>query len=94
MTIFDCLKEIITHKKGNLTEDPEFKRSFNVFMICRYLSMDKRFANAAAHANSVQCVLTQEQMYRMLLSTVPRQQNAYIKYISKPKKKKVKDDQE
>lgn len=86
MTLFDCLKDIITLKSGGLNNSPDFKKAFNVFMICRYLSMDKRFSAVAAEANRLQESLTQEQMYQYLLASVPRHRNSYIRYISKKKK--------
>ncbi len=90
MTLFDCLKEIITTKRGTLDKSPYFDKSWNTFMILRYLSMDNKFAKIARLANSLQCTLTNVQMYKYLVKNVPYSRNSYIRYISKPKTKSKK----
>ena len=88
--IFYCLKEIITIKSGNLHTHPQFKQTFNVWLICRYLSMDERFRYVADLMNYQGQYLSQEQMYKWLVKIVPQYKNSFIKYISKPKKPKEK----
>jgi hypothetical protein len=92
MTIFDCLKDIITTKSQKLHLDPDFKKVWSSFMITRYLSMDKRFADLAFDINKYQMTLTSEQLYLTLCKIIPKQNNSFIKYISKPKKEKVKKE--
>lgn len=92
MNTFDILKDIITTKSGKLIEDPDFKKSFNNFMICRYLSMDRRFADQIAQINKLQLLLSSEEMYKYLVKVLPYQKSSFIKYISKPKKSKEKED--
>ena len=86
MTIFDILKDIITNKKGDLNKEPGFKSAWNSFMICRYLSMDKRFIDIAEKMNKMHINLSANQMYRYLLLKIPKQRNSFIRYISKKSK--------
>ena len=99
MTIFDILRDIIKDKSGRLSNDPEFQTAFKSYMVCRYLSMDRRFVNCADYVNKYGGVLTKEQLYHLLVKIVPRHQKTYIQYISKSstkrskhKKAKVSDD--
>lgn len=85
MNLFDCLREIITTKKGDLDDHPDFSRTWSTYMICRYLSMDPRFFEIAQIANRMQLHQTNQQMYRFLVKNIPQQRNSFIKYISKPK---------
>lgn len=88
MTIFDCLKDIITEKSSKLPENPDFSKTFNVYMIIRYLSMDKRFSNNIIDIMKLQQILSQEEMYYYLIKIIPKEKNSFIKYITKPKKAK------
>lgn len=88
MNMFDILADIIKHKKGNLHEEEDFAKNCNIYMIIRYLSMDKRFSDAAYVANQLHGpLMSQENMYKLLVKIVPRSNNHFIKYISKDKKK-------
>jgi hypothetical protein len=88
MTIFDCLKEIITTKRGDLCDHPDFNKTWSTFMVCRYLSMDSRFFDISQTANRMQGSLSNEQVYTFLVKHIPKQRSSYIKYITKPKAKK------
>jgi hypothetical protein len=86
--MFDIMKDIIKDKKGNLHKEEDFSKAFNTYMIIRYLSMDKRFTDAAYIANQLHTSpnMTQENMYKLLIKIVPKSNNHFIKYISKNKK--------
>lgn len=91
MTIFDCLKEIITTKSGKLSKEIEFEKIWDNFMIVRYLSMDNRFLEVSQIANQFTSTFTKEEMYKFLLTAVPKNRDSFISYISKPKKKSKKE---
>ena len=86
MTIFDCLKDIIVTKKGDLCDHPDFSRTWSNYMIARYLSMDPKFLKYAEVVNRMQLHHTSETVYRYCLRAIPRQRSSWIKYIAKPKK--------
>lgn len=87
MTLFDCLKDIITKKTGKLHTQDGFKKGWSNYMIIRYLSMDSRFIAIAAEMNKFSETLSPEQMYLFLVKMVPYDKNSFIKYI-KPSKNK------
>ncbi len=93
MTLFDCLKDVITVKSGKLAEQADFKKTWSSFMMVRYLSMDSRFQEVAFEANRMTELLSAEQMYRYLVKAVPKSSNSFIRYIAKAKaaKKGAKD---
>lgn len=89
MTLFDCLKDIITTKTGTLHTQDGFKKAWSNYMIIRYLSMNSRYRNIAVEMNKFSATLTAEQMYRFLVKMVPYSKKSFIKYI-KPAKTKAK----
>lgn len=88
MTLFDCLKDIITKKSGTLHTQDGFKKAWSNYMIIRYLSMDSRFIAISAEMNKFSETLTSEQMYRFLVKMVPYDKSSFIKYIKQAKKTK------
>ena len=92
MNIFDILGDILLKKGGRLDEDPEFRKIFSGFMLCRYLSMRECLLKYAELLNRYQTSLEPEQLYRMAYNIVPKQKSAFIKYLKKAKKKKKSDD--
>lgn len=88
MNLFDCLKEIITEKKGDLYGHPDFSKAWSNYMIVRYLSMDPRFFQIATIANNLQTQLSSKDMYLFLVKHTPYSKNSFIKYITKPKTNK------
>jgi hypothetical protein len=91
MTTFDYLNDIIKFKTGKLHLHPQFKDTWNSFMICRWLSMSKNSLKAAAKANELALVLDAKQMYLFLTKEVPQSNQTFIKYIKKKKVKKGED---
>jgi hypothetical protein len=92
MNIYDILKDIITVKSGKLHTEPDFKKVWSSFMIARYLSMDSKFVNYGALVNKYQLIFMPEQMYLFLVKSIPQNRNSFIKYITKPKKKKISEE--
>ena len=93
LTIFDCLKEIITNKTGELDDHPEFDRTWSNYMIVRYLSMDSKYQSIVESMNRLQTVFSKQEMYRYLLKAIPFNKNSFIPYISKSKKKVESSDE-
>ena len=88
LNIFNILNDIIRDKTGKLSSEPEFDKEFNIFMLARYLSMRRDLEVYADFLNKYGSVLSKENLYYYLLKNVPRSDQVFIKYISKPKKKK------
>ena len=91
MNTFDYLKDIISNKTGKLTDQVDFDKTFDSYMIVRYLSMDERFIDCAEIANQYVPILSKREMYKLLINIVPKNRNCFISYISKPKKKSKKE---
>ncbi len=89
MTLFDILKDVITVKSGKLTEESDFTKVFNKYMVVRWLSMDNRFVYLAEQLNMqvYHKVLSDEDFYRLLVKIVPKYRSHFIKYIKKPASK-------
>lgn len=86
MTIYDILKDIITTKSGELYDDVEFEKVYNPFMITRYLSMDARFVKYINELNIYYAMnknMSKTQHYMYLITTIPKSNNSFIKYIKK-----------
>jgi hypothetical protein len=81
MTLFDCLKDIITTKSGTLHTQEGFSKAWSNYMIIRYLSMDRRFKDIAVEMNKYSATLTSEQLYLFLVQMVPKSSKSFIKYI-------------
>jgi len=92
LNIFDILKDVICNKTGSLSEEPEFSKAFQPFILARYFSMRSDLMKFALFLNSYSTSLSNEQMYKFLLNNIPQSKNYFIKYISKPKKKKDESD--
>lgn len=84
MTIFDYIKDITTHKKGNLPLD-----EYVPFLINRWLSFVAPEICTALNSsvNSLGNV-DKEQHYKLLLKLYPKSKIPFIKYI-----KKIKEDE-
>lgn len=87
MTIFDLFKDIIKEKRGHLIDDPQFFEVFNLWMVVRWLSMREDLIPYAQWLNKYGSKMTIENCYHYLLVVIPRQNNYFIKYIKKSKKK-------
>ena len=87
-SFFDCLTDILLkYSNGNLTEARDFKKYFNSYMLCRYISMKPSLIVYTEYLNLIQNVLTSEQFYKLAYKLIPKQKNGYIKYIKKINKK-------
>jgi hypothetical protein len=88
LTIFNILNDVIRDKTGNLISEPEFEKDFNTFMLARYLSMRRDLEPFANYLNKYGSKLSKENLYHYLLKSIPQDNQVFIKYISKTKKKK------
>lgn len=83
--LFDYLKAL-TETKEDLTADPSFKKTYNPFMINRWVSMNAATIYQSYFASTLQRV-EKETHYKFLLHLLP-QQKIYFKYAKKEKASK------
>ena len=90
---FDILKDILLKESGGkLYEEENFDKLFSSFMLCRYISMRPSLIEYSEILNQFQMTLDKRQLYTLAYNIIPKQGNSFIKYISKAKKKKEKDE--
>ena len=87
LTFFNILSDILLKESGKLNEELEFNRVMNRYMVIRYLSMKDSLVGYAEYINKYLNTLNNEQFYKLCYNLIPKQNNGYIKYISKPKTK-------
>lgn len=87
MTIFDILTDIIKNKTGKLYLQADFEKTYNPYMVDRYLSMRKDLVKYADFLNKYSKNMTHTNQYFYLVDNVPRSSNPFIKYIKKTKDK-------
>ena len=91
INFYNILKDILLKQSGGtLYKESNFKSECRPFMLARYFSMKEElisYANKLNEMNKVN-VLNEKQIYLWCYYHVPKQSTGYIKYISKPKKKK------
>jgi len=89
MTIFDWLKEITLKKTSWDKFSEKDRESFNVFMINRYLSMDKDYIDLV---NLVQKIpLTEKQKFYTIYCQMIPKKNVFLKYTKSKNKTKPKE---
>ena len=89
LSIFDVLKDINFTKTNQLHKHPEFEKSYDSFMINRYLSMDCETVIQANFMNRKHIIPNNVQ-YLFLIQMIEKK-NRFLKYIKKDAvdKKKV-----
>lgn len=89
-TIFDFLKDIFKEKPDWSSYSEYDKKAFNVYMINRFISMDKSFLSVI---NDLQYytlgVLNSSQVYKLYTAIFPKM-NFFAKYIKNSNKDKEK----
>ena len=81
MNFFDFLNDILLKKSGgNLHKKRDFK-NFSSYMLIRYLSMRNNLIPYAKILNQLQTNLNNKQLYILAYKLIPKQKNAFIKYI-------------
>lgn len=90
-TIFDHIRGVTIDKVpwDHLSE--EDRKSWNTFLINRWLSMEMLLVPIIDELQQIQSQLTDEQVYKMYLEVLP-QNNFFFKYIKKNKHHKYDKD--
>lgn len=89
---FDAMWELVTDImlkiSGKLYLSDKFDKLFSPYILCRYISMRPSLIDYAIYLNSVNTNsrLTKIQFYKLAYNLIPKQSNAFIKYIKKKEK--------
>lgn len=91
-TLFDHLNAICKKTPSNYWEtlSDSDKKSWNTFMILKYLSMNPMWVSYIDDIQRVAHTLTDEQCFKFLYNTIP-QSKAFLKFVSSKNKTKVDD---
>lgn len=93
-TFFDILSDVLLKKSNKeLIHTNTFKKHMSNYMMCRYLSMNNNLLPYVELIQKYNTVLSAEQLYCWCYDIIPKQKSGFIKYISKSKKEKKKEDE-
>lgn len=89
--IFDHINNLTIGKDKtyykNLTEKE--KKDYNLFMLQRYISMDKRFTNFISFIDKYVFNCYDKEMYNKLMMKVLPNERIYFQYVKKNKSEKI-----
>ena len=91
--MFDTINDVLYNKTGKFADNPEGLEGFSPYMMQRWASMYSEYAVDFLNCtvNSLYGVLDNNEMYKFMLTTLPKYKYKRINYIknaNKPKKRK------
>ena len=86
MTLFDWLNQILLHKKKWEEFSETEKKTFNTFMINRFLSMSKDFVDAVNICQEHTFQMEDKDVYNLYKNLIPKQKK-FLRYIKGKKDK-------
>ena len=86
MTLFDWLNQILLHKKDWEEFDETEQKTFNTFMINRFLSMSEDFVDAVNICQEHTFQMEDKDVYNLYRKLIPKQKK-FLKYIKGKKDK-------
>ena len=86
MTLFDWLNQILLHKKEWKDFDEDEQKTFNIFMINRFLSMSEDFVDAVNICQEHTFQMEDKDVYNLYRKLIPKQKK-FLKYIKGKKDK-------
>ena len=86
MTLFDWLNQILLHKKNWEDFDDAEKKTFNTFMINRFLSMSEDFVDAVNICQEHTFQMEDKDVYNLYKKLIPKQKK-FLRYIKGKKDK-------
>lgn len=91
LSLFDHLKHIITMQRKSYHDEltEESKKTFNPYMIQRFLSMNVDWLPLVNYINPIISTLNKGQYYRLIITLIPKQPNSFYKYIKKQSKNNI-----
>jgi len=89
MTLFDWLNQILLHKKNWEDFEEHEKKTFNTFMINRFLSMSSDFVDAVNICQEYTFQMKDKDVYNLYKHLFPKQKK-FLRYIKGKKEKNSK----
>jgi len=89
MTLFDWLNQILLHKKNWEDFEEHEKKTFNTFMINRFLSMSSDFVEAVNICQEYTFQMKDKDVYNLYKNLFPKQKK-FLRYIKGKKEKNSK----
>ena len=86
MTLFDWLNQILLHKKDWEEFDETEQKTFNTFMINRFLSMNEDFVDAVNICQEHTFQMEDKDVYNLYKKLIPKQKK-FLRYIKGKKDK-------
>tara|TARA_Y100001973_G_C5137112_1_gene300918 strand:- start:128 stop:541 length:414 start_codon:yes stop_codon:yes gene_type:complete len=86
MTLFDWLNQILLHKKDWENFNESEQKTFNTFMINRFLSMNEDFVDAVNICQEHTFQMEDRDVYNLYRKLIPRQKK-FLRYIKGKKDK-------
>ena len=86
MTLFDWLNQILLHKKNWEDFDESEQKTFNTFMINRFLSMSSDFVEAVNICQEHTYQMKEKDVYNLYKNLFPKQKK-FLRYIKGKKDK-------
>jgi hypothetical protein len=86
MTLFDWLNQILLHKKDWKEFDEVEQKTFNTFMINRFLSMSDDFVDAVNICQEHTFEMEDKDVYNLYKKLIPKQKK-FLRYIKGKKDK-------
>ena len=91
MKLFDWLNQITLYKKDWDTFEDNDHKSFNKFMIVRFLSMNKQWIEAVNHLQKYTISMESKDVYNLFKNLLPREKK-FLRYIKGKKDKSYKSE--
>ena len=91
MKIFDWLNQITMHKKDWNTFSEEDHKSFNTFIINRFLSMNKEWIEIINMLQQYTIGMESKDVYNLYKNLIPREKK-FLRYIKGKRNKKYNKD--
>jgi hypothetical protein len=85
LSLFDWIKQIISFKKNWNDFSEEDKKTYNVFMINKFLSMNQNYLDIVNYVQKLN-IQDKEKSYIVYCSMIPKSQKTYFPYIKTTKK--------
>ena len=86
MTLFDWLNQILLHKKDWEEFEESEKKTFNTFMINRFLSMSSDFIDAVNICQEYTYKMEDKDVYNLYKNLFPKQKK-FLRYVKGKKEK-------
>ena len=85
LSLFDWIKQIINLKKDWSTFSEEDKKTYNIFMINKFISMNQDYLNIVNYVQKLN-IQDKEKSYIVYCSLIPKATKTYFPYIKSTKK--------